>query len=448
MSPAHEVRPWRDELRRLWRLAWPVVLGEIGWQSMGLVDTLIVGRVSAAALAGVSVGGALFFVAAIFGTGMLLGLDFAVARAAGAARRDEIYSFFWHGIALAALLSVLLTALVVASVPAVPRLGLDPEVAAVAMDYLAVLAWSLPPLLFFNAIRRYLQAVGSVRIIALAMVLANLVNGAADWSLVLGNWGAPALGAVGAAWATLASRLFMLLVLVVFLLWAHRDVFRARPALDWSSIRYLAALGLPAAVQLTLEVGVFATVTGMAGRIGATAAAGHHIVLSIASFSFMVPLGISAAAAVRVGYEVGRGDPQRVARAGWTAIAMGAAVMSGFSALFLAIPAFLVGLFTVDAAVLATGAALMLVAAVFQLFDGVQVVAAGALRGLGDTRTPMVINLIAHWFVGLPIGATLGLGYGWGVTGLWIGLCAGLVAAAVLLIGVWTRRMRTWNPRA
>ncbi len=403
----------REEVPRLWKLAWPVVLGELGWQAMSLVDTFFVGRVGPEALAGVSVGSAIFFVVVIFGTGMLLGLDFLVARAVGANRADEVAGHLWHGLALAGLLSVVLTAIVVTATPHIDLLGLDVAVATVASDYLGVLSWSLPPLLFFNALRRFLQAVGAVRIVGFAMVVANVVNAVADWALVLGGGGAPALGAVGAAWATFASRVFMLAVLVAYCWRFHGDLLRVRPSWSPQRLRELAVLGWPAAVQLTLEVGVFATVTALAGRIGAVAAASHHVVLNIAAFSFMVPLGISAAGAVRVGYEVGRGDRRRTEVAGWTAIATGGAVMAGFAGLYLAVPAMLVGVFTTDPAVRDTAAALMLVAAVFQLFDGVQVVAAGALRGLGDTRTPMAVNLISHWAIGLPVGASLGFVWGW-----------------------------------
>lgn len=438
MSLVSMARAGRAELARLWRLAWPVVLGEIGWQTMSLVDTLVVGRVGATALAGVSVGGAIFFLVAISGTGTLLGLDFAIARAVGAERRDEVASFLRHGLVLAVLLAAGLTVGLLAVVPLLPRVGLAPEVATVAADYLSVVAWSLPPLLVFNALRRFLQAVGSVRVIALAMVSANVVNAVVDWVLVFGLWGAPALGAVGAAWATVVSRIFMLAVLGVHVAAAHRTLLVAHRPWRWTVLQQLVRLGLPAAIQLGLEVGVFATVTTLAGRIGAVAAASHHVVLNIAAFSFMVPLGISAAAAVRVGHEVGRRDAAGTATAGWTAMALGALTMAGFSALFLLVPSFLVALFTTDAAVRETAASLMMVAAVFQLFDGVQVVTSGALRGLGDTRTPMLVNLIAHWFIGLPIGALLGLGLDLGVTGLWVGLCAGLMVAAVLLVRKWS----------
>lgn len=437
--------PRREQLRleipALWHLAWPVVLGEVGWQAMGLVDTLVVGRVSAEALAGVGAGSALFFVVAVFGIGMLLGLDFTVARAVGAGSAAEVASFLWHGIALAAVLSFVLTALLVGLIPLLPHLGFDEPVARVAVAYLNVLVWSLPPLLLFTALRRFLQAVGAVRVIAVAVLAANVANALADWMLVLGNWGAPAMGAPGAAWATLVSRVVMLLILVAYLVVAHRETLRLKPDWRWGKLTMLAGLGLPAALQLTLEVGVFATVTALVGRLGATALAAHHVVLNIASLSFMIPLGISAAVAVRVGHEVGRRDPGRAAAAGWTAIGASALVMSACGLVFVSMPETLMRAFTPAVDVIVAGATLLLVAAAFQLFDGVQVVATGALRGTGETRMAMFTNLVAHWFVGLPVGVALGFGAGWGVTGLWVGLCVGLVVAAVGLLVFWRRRI-------
>lgn len=430
------------EVPALWRLAWPVVLGEVGWQAMGIVDTVMVGRVGAEALAGVGVGNALFFVVAIFGIGMLLGLDFAIARAVGAGERAEVATFFWHGIALAVVLGVVLTLLLLAATPMIARLGLDEGVAVVAAAYLDVVVWSTLPLLLYTALRRFLQAVGAVRVIAITILVANVVNAIADWTLVLGNWGAPALGATGAAWATFLSRALMLAILAGYVLVQHADVIAMPVRFGWQKMSLLARLGLPAALQLTLEVGVFAVVTALVGRFGAAALAAHHVVLNIASLSFMVPLGISAAAAVRVGHSFGRRDAVETAAAGWTAIAAAAAVMCGFGVLFIGVPELLMRAFTPEPEVIAVGASLLVVAAAFQLFDGIQVVATGALRGTGETRTAMFTNLVAHWFLGLPVGVALGFGLAWGATGLWLGLCCGLVVAAVALLVFWQRRQR------
>ena len=209
--------------------------------------------------------------------------------------------------------------------------------------------------------------------------------------------------------------------------------------LDLSRVRRLFVLGFPAAGQMVLEVGVFAAATALAGRVSSNALAAHQIALNFAALTFMVPLGVSSAAAVRVGQAIGRRDPLGAASAGWTAIAIGVGFMSGAAIVFLAMPRGLIRLFTDDAAVLETGVALLFVAAVFQLFDGLQGVTTGALRGLGDTRTAMLWNLAGHWAVGLPLGYLLCFRWGLGVVGLWWGLSVGLTICGVALILVWIR---------
>jgi MATE family multidrug resistance protein len=211
--------------------------------------------------------------------------------------------------------------------------------------------------------------------------------------------------------------------------------------IELARLRRLLALGLPAATQVTLEVGVFAAATVLAGRLPPAALAAHQIAVNIASFTFMVPLGIASAGAVRVGHAIGAKDRPAAARAGWTAFLFGAAFMSCAAASFLLMPRILIGAFTHDAAVLSIGASLLFVGAIFQLFDGTQAVATGVLRGLGDTRTPMVWNLAGHWLIGLPLGYSLCFVSGLGVIGLWWGLSTGLIICGVSLLVVWTREI-------
>jgi MATE family multidrug resistance protein len=439
------LRHLRTELPPMFALAWPVAAAELGWMAMGLVDTMLVGRIGAEAIGAVSIGSHLFFAVAITGIGALLGLDYLVAHAHGAARPEDGRRALVQGTYLAVLVSGGLTAVLFALEANLHRFGLQPGIAEATRPYLRLLIWSLLPLLLFAALRRYLQAVGHVRPVMIALVSANVVNAAVGWVLVFGMWGAPALGAVGAGWATLASRLYMLGFLAVVLVRIERESGAARPALAFEPalMARLARLGLPAALQLLLECGVFATATILAGSLSASALAAHQIALSAAAFTFMVPLGVSAAAAVRVGHAVGRRDPDAARRAGWSALVLGAAFMSASAVVFLTAPGAVLRVFTDAPDVIAIGVSLLAVAAAFQLFDGVQVVATGVLRGVGDTRTPMLANLAGHWLLGLPIGAALCFGLGWGVIGLWIGLCLGLIAVAVALVAVWARRPGT-----
>jgi MATE family multidrug resistance protein len=434
----------RRELRPMLRLAVPVVLAEIGWMTMGLVDTMMVGRVGAEAIGAVSVGSSLFFVAAIFGIGTLLGMDYVVAYAVGSRDLERAHRALHHGMVLAALLSVVLTAGLLATIPHIGAFGVQPAVVPDTHAYLRAISWSLPLMLLQCAFHRYLQAMGSVRPILLIVVSANLVNALADWIFIFGNLGLPAYGAEGAGWATCASRAYMLVLFAAYTAWnakARRTgLLETSLRFEWSQLAELVRLGFPAAVQRVLEVGVFTVATLLAAGLEPVSLAAHHIALNAAAFMFMVPLGISAAAAVRVGSALGARDAAGAVRSGWTAFFLGAASMLASGAIFLVFPQEILRIFTTDSAVIATGATLLAVAALFQLFDGIQGVATGALRGIGDTRTAMVANLVGHWFIGLPFGYVLGLRLGWGVTGIWMGLCLGLICVAVWLTAVWHRR--------
>jgi MATE family multidrug resistance protein len=425
-------------------LAAPVVLAELGWVTMGIVDTLMVGRLGAHAIGAVGLAGMLFFGVGVFAMGLLLGLDPLVAQAFGAGRLDECHRWLVDGVWLGVFVSVPTVALLYGMDATLDWWGLPPEVVVLVRPYLEVLNWSLPPLLLYVAFRRYLQAMNLVRPIVIALVSANVVNAFFNWILIFGHFGAPALGVRGSAIATLIARIYMAAVLFVAIV---RHEARVTPRLrdapmhvDLARLRRLFALGLPAAGQMVFEVGVFSAATALAGRVSANALAAHQIALNLAAFTFMVPFGIASAAAVRVGQAVGRKDPHGAMRAGWTAIAIGVAFMACAAAVFLLAPGLLIRAFTTDEAVIEIGVGLLFVAAVFQLFDGLQGVTTGALRGLADTRTAMLWNLAGHWAIGLPFGYWLCFTLGRGVVGLWWGLSTGLVICGVALIVTWMRK--------
>ena len=434
-------------------LAMPVVMAELGWVTMGIVDTIMVGGLGPSAIGAVGLASMLFIAVGVFAMGLLLGLDPLVAQAFGARRLDECHRWLIDGVWLGVLASPPMMGVVFAMNASLPRWGLPPEVLALARPYLSILMWSLPPLLLYVAFRRYLQAMNLVRPVMFALVAANLVNAAANWVLIYGHLGAPAMGVPGSAYATLAARIFMagwLLVAIVShephgpalsaVEGAVEGRLRDTPlALDLARVRQLFTLGFPAAGQMVLEVGVFAAATALAGRVSANALAAHQIALNLASITFMVPFGVSSAAAVRVGQAIGRGDPRGAASAGWTAIAIGVTFMSAAAMTFLLAPRALVRAFTTDDAVIDVGASLLFVAAVFQLFDGLQGVTTGALRGLSDTRTAMLWNLAGHWLVGLPLGYLLCFRWGFGVIGLWWGLSTGLIICGLALVRVWIK---------
>jgi MATE family multidrug resistance protein len=428
-------------------LAMPVVVAEVGWVAMQIVDIIMVGRLGPEAIGAVGVGCALFLALAVVGIGLLLGLDPLVAQAFGAQADGECRAWLRHGLALAVGLTVPLTVVAWMAMACVSARWFDPRVLELTHGYLLVVTWSLLPLLLFTVFRRYLQAVGIVRPVMLTLVTANIINAVANWLLVFGNWGFPALGVEGAAWATCVSRSYMcgLLALVAWRVTArlprNYSVGPLSRGLEMSRIWQLVRVGWPAAAQMTLEVGVFAVATVLAGRLEPHFLAAHQIVLNTVGLTFMATYGLSSAGAVRVGHAVGRLDLMAARRSGWVALGIGAAFMAVSAVGFLTVPQSILRIFTSDARVIEAGVLLLSVAAVFQLFDGLQTVATGILRGLGDTWTPMLCNLAGHWCVGLPVGYALCFWWGWGVVGLWLGLSLGLILIGSLLVPVWHYRI-------
>ena len=431
------------------QLAAPLVMAELGWMGMGVVDTMMVGRVSAEAIGAVSLGSVLFYAVAIFGSGLMLGLDTLVAQSFGAHRMMDCHHSLVNAVYLCLPLAPMLMLLVWCWVPLLERFGINPSVLRQTVPYLMAIMWSTFPLLLYFALRRYLQAMNRVAPIMFALISANVINVAGNWILVYGHFGFRAMGAEGSGWATCVSRIYMVLVLVVYLLYdgaaRHTGLFDAPLGLDFRRIRDLVQLGLPAATQLSLEVGVFAAATALIGTLDPLSLAAHQIALNVASFTYMVPLGISSAAAVRVGQALGRGDVHAAGRAGWVAMGLGGTFMTGAGVVLLTVPAYVARVFTTDRAVIRTAISLLAVAAAFQLFDGLQTVATGALRGAGDTRTPMICHLLLYWLLGLPLGYVLCFEMRGGAVGLWAGLCVALILIGSVLLVVWTRKVHTMS---
>jgi multidrug resistance protein, MATE family len=434
------------EVRSMMKLAVPVVMAEIGWFAMSLVDTVMVGPLGPAAIGAVGVGNILFMTLMVFGFGTLLALDTFVSQSFGAGRIDECHRWLFAGLQLALILSVLLMLASWAGLAMMPLVGFHPDILVELNAYTWPLMWSAPPLLAYVVFRRYLQAMSIVRPVMIALAAANLLNLVGNWAFIYGHLGSPAMGIKGSAYATVLSRIGLAVSLFCVILYNERD----RPSglhdvpFKWETERVgrVFRLGWPAALQITLEVGVFAAASAMAAKIGPMASAANQVVLNIAGLIFMIPFGLGSAAAVRVGQAIGRGDHEGMRRAGWTALALGSIVMSGSALLFLIMPAPLIRIYSSDPGVVELGIILLFICSVFQLFDGLQTVATGALRGLGDTRTPMVLNLVGHWLIGLPIGYVLCFNRNWGVAGLWTGLSAGLILIGASLAITWNVKSR------
>jgi multidrug resistance protein, MATE family len=439
---------FRGEARSTLRLAGPVVVAQLGMMTMGLVDILMVGPLGAEALAAVSLGNALFFALLIFCGGVLMALDTLVSQAVGAGEAGRAGALLWQGAWLALVLGLGLNLLFLDVEWVLVLLRQPEEVVGPTGDYLWARSFSAVPFLAFAACRGLLNGIGDTRPVMIVTLVANVVNLLADAVLIHGLLGAPALGVLGAGVATSVVRWFMLGAIV----WVLRDpryrrydlsARRPGPAEVWRIFR----LGLPIGAQFLVEVGLFSATGILVGWLGAIPLARHQIALTCASFTFMVPLGLGVAATVRVGHAVGRGDPVAAMIAGRAALALGLLSMIVPSLVFLLAPSLLARAFTADPEVIAGAATLLRIAAVFQLADGLQAVAAGCLRGAGDLRAPLVANLVSHWVVGLPLGAGLAFGLGWGTAGLWWGLTVALTLVALILAwrflrGGWRRLSR------
>jgi MATE family multidrug resistance protein len=434
---------WRPELSAMIALAVPVVLSELGWMAMGIVDTVMVGRLGPVAIGAVALGNAVCYTPSLFGIGLMLGLDTLVSQAYGRQDHDDCHRWLAQGVYLAAIITLPLMLLIGAASYGLALAGIMPVVAAPAAGYLRILNLGTLPLLLYGGTRRYLQGVGQVRVITVTYVLANLLNWFGNWVLIYGKLGLPALGVNGSAISTVLSRLFMAAALLGFA-WRYErqrghPLFRHWAGPSLARLRELVRLGAPAAGQIVLEVGAWNLVTLAAGYLTPAALATQQIVLNYASITYMVPLGVSAAAAVSVGHAVGAGDAQRARRAGWLALALGTGFMLLAAVVFLLAPRPLIELYTHNAQVLAVGTGLLGLVAAFQIFDGIQTVSTGALRGLGETRIPMLANLVGYWVLGLPLGFILCFVFHWGIFGMWIGLTLALIVIASALLLRWHR---------
>ena len=432
--------PWSREFQSLVRLAAPVVTVQVGQMMMGVVDTIMVGwlpgeAVQGRALGQVAIGHAYAWFWMNFAIGALLAVDPVVAQAVGARDRPAMARAMQRGLVLAALLAVPTIALLLLAPSALRFLAQPDGVTAGAAPYAQISSIGIPALLAYAVFRQGLQAMDRVAATVWTLLAANAVNVFLNWVLVFGNLGAPRLETIGSAWATVGSRWFMAVALVAIAWPTLREHLRPwRPdAIDRRALGQMLRLGVPIGLQHQLELGIFAMTAVMMGWIGELAVAGHIVALHLAALTFMVPLGISGAGAVRVGQAVGRDDPAGVRRATVLSFALGIGVMVVSAALFLTIPGPLAAIWTAKTDVLAVAVLLIPIAGVFQVFDGVQVVAVGVLRGLGDTRTPVVTSIVGFWGIGFPVGYGLAFWLDWGAAGLWWGLVAGLVAVSIAL---------------
>jgi MATE family multidrug resistance protein len=429
----------RTELRDTLVLAGPIVLNQVGHMSMGLVDTMVAGGISTTALAGLGLAVNCFWTFTAVCQGSLLALDTYFAQAVGAGDERALARYLGQSFWACGLVALISGGLVALASGLYLWLAPPSEMRQAFALYLGNIFWCLPSLFIFFVLQRYWQARHRVAAFTVIILAANLLNLVACLALGLGKWGFPQLGVRGIAWATVISRYCMLFAAVAFT-WRELKLGLPRlPALSWEAQRQFFQLGLPAAGHTALEIGAFTIATFVVGTLGSAALAAHHVCLMMAAFTFMFPLGFSSAAAVRVGTFIGAGDPARARAAGWLAIAVSISVMSLFALGYFALPRVLLACFTGDPAVVELGSKILVLVALFQIADGTQVSTTGALRGAGNTRAPMIANLIGHYPIGLAAGLGLCFGFGFGVLGIWTGLACGLFSVALMLVRAWYR---------
>jgi MATE family multidrug resistance protein len=434
----------RTEARRLASLAVPVALAQLAIMGMGFVDLVVVGRVSVEAFAAVAIANPWQYGTLLFANGILMGLDPLVSQAHGAREGERAALALQQGIVLALLMSPFVILAWTWTEEVLVLLGQDPALAHQAERFLLVQIPSVPFFLVYAALRQYLQGREIVRPVLWVVLLGNVVNALANWVLVFGHWGAPALGLVGSGLATSLTRIAMfgagLWLVLAFRLHEGAWLPWSRRAFEGAGLRALVAIGFPIAIQMSLEMWAFAGSNFIAGALGAESVAAHSLVMNLASITFMVPLGIAQGTAVRVGNLIGAGDLARAQRAAWLGIAMGALFMTLSAVGFVAGRELLPRLYTPEAVVIAAAAAILPIAGAFQVFDGTQSVASGVLRAMGRPGPAAAFNLVGYWLIALPIGGWLALRTDAGLPGLWWGLCAGLVVVAIgLVLLIWRR---------
>lgn len=444
-------RPFINEMRQTLQLAGPVVAAQLAQISMGFVDTIMVGRLGEGALAGVALGNTVFFFFLIVCLGVVQAVGPMVSQAHGAGEHAAIERSVRQGLWLGVVLAVPAVVLLWNIAPVLHAAGQPDATVTAAQGYLRAILGGFLPALWFMALRSFVEGLARPLPVTIITLFGVALNVGANYVLMFGAWGLPALGLEGTGWASTLVFWFLFLALALFVIriepFTQYRVFHGLRTPDVATFREIVRIGWPIGVSSGIESGLFMLTALMVGVLGTTPLAAHQIALQCAAFTFMVPLGVGIAGSVRVGQAVGRNRPDDARRAGYASMLLAGAFMVGAALLFWTAPRAIVRLYLDPSApgnadVMALAASLLGIAALFQVFDGVQVAAMGALRGLKDTRGPMVIAFITYWGIGLSTGYGLGIILQWGVEGMWWGLVVGLAAAALLLSLRFRRRVR------
>lgn len=444
---------WRGEIRAMLLLAWPMILTNLAQTAMTATDVMMMGRLGADALAAGTLGSNIYFAPMVFGLGLILATSPMIARELGRRAtsvrdvRRTVRQGMWAGLFVAVPIWLLLwrtEAILLA-------MGQDPALSAQAGSYMRALQWALLPFYWYIVLRSFTSALERPGWALVVMVVAVTFNIVANWALIFGNLGFPAMGIVGAGVATTASSTLMFLGMVVVVTtdrqFRRYAIFGRFWRADWPRLIELVRLGLPIAGVLALEVSVFNAAALLMGLIDATSLAAHAIAIQIASITFMVPMGLGQAATVRVGRAFGADDRDGISRAGWTALVLGVGFMALVALVMLLAPRALIWAFIdlddpANVPVVELAVTFLALAALFQIVDGAQAVGGGMLRGLHDTTVPMIYAAIGYWAIGMSLGVALAFPLGFGGVGIWIGLSVGLAVVAGLFLARWTGRER------
>jgi MATE family multidrug resistance protein len=442
---------WLQEAIALAMLSWPLIVTNLAQIAMGTTDVLLMGWLGPDTLAAGALGTNLYFIALIFGIGLLNATSPMIARSLGRDpdEVDDVRGAVRQALWAAACMALPFWLVLWWSEPLLIRLGQDPALAIAAGIYLRMLQWALFPTWGYIVLRSLVSALERPVWLLLIGLAGVVLNAAANWCLMLGHCGCQPLGIAGSGLATLLSNslMFAALAVVVQLMkpFRHSRVFAAFLTPDWRQFRRLLRLGLPMAATLSFEVTMFIAAVFLMGLIGEAALAAHAIAIQLASLTFMVPLGIAQAATVRVGRAYGAQDREGVRRAGWTAFWLAVVFMAAMSLTMILASRMLISAFVdvsdaKNATVVALATSFLMFAALFQIADGAQAVGSGMLRGLHDTRTPMLFALGGYWGIGLPLGVVLAFPLGLGGVGIWVGLATGLAVVAILMVRRWQCR--------
>ena len=432
-----DLKSLKEEIFKTFKLAYPVMIGQLGIIMMGVVDSIMVGRLGPIPLAAASLGNSLIFIILIIGIGSSIVVSPLVAILVGGNRFSECGTYFRQSLVVNIALSLVMILIILLGVNFIYLLNQPPEIIEQSIIYMSIVGLSAFPLMIYQTYKQFIEGLSVMKPAMIIALSANFINAFANWVLIFGELGFPKLGIAGAAWATFASRVFMAAAIMFYVMrnekFKQYDVNFHFRGLDFKIIKKILRLGLPSGFQYFFEVGAFSFAVIMIGWIGANELAAHQIAINLASISFMAVLGISQAASIRVGNAMGEQSVSKIRKAGFTGIFLGASIMSLAGLTFILLNKFLPTLYIDDEAVISIASRLIIIAALFQLSDGTQAVGIGVLRGLTDVKGPTIITFVAYWIISLPIAYLLAFNFNFGVDGVWIGLLIGLTASAILL---------------